>query len=280
LHSLEKIFKKFKNKIAAVIMEPLTVQKPNCNNKGFCKNPKCHVVCQDSFLNEVQKIAKANKALLIFDEIITGFRFDYGGAQNLTGVTPDLSCFAKAISNGVPLSAIVGKKEYMSLLNKVFFSFTYGGDCIGLSASIASLKKIKEKQVIKHLYFQGKKLKDGLNILINDNNLQDYISCIGFDCRTIVTFTDSKLGNNLILKSFIQQELIKLGILWSGYHAVSYAHKNKEINFTLNQFDKVLGKLKLIIKKNQKINNFLEGAPVEPVFRKVTDFNSMMKKKP
>lgn len=278
LNSLEKIFKKYKNKIAAVIMEPLTIQKPDCNNKGFCKNPKCKVVCQDSFLNEVQKLTKANNALLIFDEIITGFRFDYGGAQKLTGVTPDLSCFAKAISNGVPLSAIVGKKEIMSLLDKVFFSFTYGGDCIGLSASIASLKKIKEKQVIKHLYFQGKKLKDGLNTIIKDNRLQDYVSCIGFDCRTIITFADTKIGNNLILKSFIQQELIKLGILWSGYHAVSYAHKNKDINFTLDQFDKVFNKLSSIVEKNQKLNNYLEGDPVKPVFRKVTDFNSMMKK--
>ena len=120
--SLEKLFSKYKNKIAAVIMEPLTVESPKCQ-KTFCSNKKCKIVCQKSFLNDVREITKKNNSLLIFDEIITGFRFDYGGAQKLTNVTPDLSCFAKAISNGVPLSAIVGKKKYMSVLDKVFFSF-------------------------------------------------------------------------------------------------------------------------------------------------------------
>tara|TARA_B100000989_G_scaffold100035_1_gene73028 strand:- start:1357 stop:2733 length:1377 start_codon:yes stop_codon:yes gene_type:complete len=276
IDSLEKLFSKYKNKIAAVIMEPLTVESPKCQ-KTFCSNKKCKIVCQKSFLNDVREMTKKNNSLLIFDEIITGFRFDYGGAQKLTNVTPDLSCFAKAISNGVPLSAIVGKKKYMSVLDKVFFSFTYGGDCIGLAAAKTSLKKIKDHKVIPKIYKNGKLLKDSINFLIRNYNLEKLLNCIGFDCRTILTFSDSKYGDNLVLKSIIQQELIKRGILWSAYHAISYCHTTKEINKTVNAFDFVFKKIRKIIDSEHKFISYLEGKPVKPVFRKVTDFNSMMK---
>ena len=111
LDSLQKVFDENPGEVACVIMEPLTVLEP-----------------QDNFLEEVKKLAHHNGALLIFDEVITGFRFAVGGAQELTGVTPDLTALAKGISNGIPLSAIVGKKDYMFSLEKTFFSFTYGGE--------------------------------------------------------------------------------------------------------------------------------------------------------
>ena len=104
IDSLEKIFKDFPNQVAIVIMEPLTILTPEKN-----------------FLHEVKKITNHYGALLMFDEIITGFRFSHGGAQELLGITPDLTSLAKGISNGVPLSAIVGKKEYMDTLDKTFF---------------------------------------------------------------------------------------------------------------------------------------------------------------
>ena len=104
-------------------------------------------------------------ALLIFDEIITGFRFSLGGAQELTGVTLTLATFAKAISNAIPLSAVVGKKEYMSSLEKTFFSFTYGGDCVGLAAAKACIPKLKRENVSGHLDTIGRLLKDGFNDL-------------------------------------------------------------------------------------------------------------------
>ena len=95
----------------------LNKDKKNCkiNCKNFCKN---------NFLTKVKELCKKNKTLLIFDEVITGFRYSMGGAQKLFGVYPDLACFAKAISNAIPLSAITGKWKYMKKLDKVFFSFT------------------------------------------------------------------------------------------------------------------------------------------------------------
>jgi len=171
LDSLERVFKENPDQVSCVIMEPLTVMEP-----------------ENNFLEEVKKMTHHYGALLVFDEVITGFRFALGGAQELTGVIPDLTCLAKAISNAIPLSAIVGKKEYMSCLDETFFSFTYGGDCIGLAAAKACIPKIKKEKVPEHLWKVGTLLKDGFNDLAKTHNIAEYIECIGYPCRSVVTF--------------------------------------------------------------------------------------------
>ena len=280
IESLKKIFKKRKNKIAAVMMEPLAVAEPKCYGSKDCQKKICKEFCQNNFLHEVKKIAKQNGAVLIFDEVVTGFRFSLGGAQELTGVTPDLTALAKAISNGVPISAIVGKKNIMKLLDKTFFSFTYGGDCIGLSAAKATIEKIKKKNVIKHIYKMGTRLKDGINNLSKEHGLQDYINCVGYPCRSILSINGNQKFNDLEIKTFIQQELFKRGILWAAYHTISWSHKKKEIDKTLNAFSDVFKLFeKKFIKDNLKIKNSLQGKVLRPVFRQVADFNSYITKK-
>ena len=229
LDSLEKIFKKHPNKVACVIMEPLTILEPDCYVSKNCKKKVCKKFCQKNFLSEVKKMAHHYGALLIFDEIISGFRFSLGGAQELTNVTPDLATFAKAISNAIPLSAIVGKKEYMSSLSKTFFSFTYGGDCIGLAAAKACIPKLEREDVAGHLDRVGTKLKDGFNKLAKEHNLQEFVECIGYPCRSIISFNGQGKYNDLEIKSYFQQELIRRGILWAAYHALSWSHKEKDI---------------------------------------------------
>lgn len=274
LDSLEKIFKKNPNKIACVIMEPLTILKPACYGPKNCKKKICQKFCQKNFLSEVKKMAHYYGAILIFDEIITGFRFSLGGAQELTNVTPDLATFAKAISNGIPLSAIVGKKEYMSTLSNTFFSFTYGGDCIGLAAAKACIPKLEKEDVAGHLNLVGTKLKKEFNELAKKNNLQEFIECIGYPCRSIISFNGQKRYDELEIKSFFQQELVRRGILWAAYHALSWSHKAQHIKKTLNAYDEIMILFKYIIKKNLNLRSKIEGKPVKPVFRKVADFNS------
>ena len=189
LDSLEKIFQDYPDQVAIVIMEPLSVEEP-----------------QNNFLEEVQKMTKHHGALLMFDEVMTGFRFSLGGAQELTGVIPDLTSLAKAISNGVPLSAIVGKKEYMKVLDKTFFSFTYGGDCIGLAAAQACISKIRTHDVPDHIWRLGAVLKDGINELAANHQLEEFIQCIGYPCRSVVSFDGKGKYNDLEMKSFFQQE--------------------------------------------------------------------------
>ena len=257
LDSLESIFKQYPGQVAIVIMEPLTILEPKNN-----------------FLHEVKKMTHVNGALLMFDEIITGFRFAYGGAQELTGVTPDLTSLAKGISNGVPLSAIVGKREYMFSLEKTFFSFTYGGDCIGLAAAKACLPKLKREKVTEHLWHVGLLLKDGFNRLAGCYGVSEFVQCVGYPCRSIISFDGCGIFEPLQIKSYFQQELIRRGVLWTAYHALSYSHKREEIEYTLNCYEDVLKLFKDIVDKKKDLRSLIEGIPVKPVFRKVADFNS------
>ena len=204
-------------------------------------------------------MAKHYGALLMFDEIISGFRFSIGGAQELFNVTPDLSSFAKAISNAVPLSAIVGKKEYMSLLDKTFFSFTYGGDCIGLAAADVCIPKIQKLNVPNHLNNVGQVLKDGINKAAHNNNLTEFIECLGFPCRSILAIKGNEKYNDLELKTFIQQELIRRGILWAAYHAISWSHKKKDIIKTVFAFNEIFEILGKVIHSGKSITSHLEG---------------------
>jgi len=257
IESLTTIFNQYPDQIAIVIMEPLTILKP-----------------ENNFLHEVKKITHENGALLMFDEIMTGFRFSFGGAQELTGVIPDLTSLAKAISNGIPLSAIVGKKEYMFSLEKTFFSFTYGGDCIGLAAAKACIPKLKSEKVTEHLWHVGTVLRDGFNKLAEQHGLSDYVQCIGYPCRTIISFDGQGAYDPLEMKSYFQQELIRRGILWAAYHALTFSHKMEDIEYTLRCYDDVLKLFEDIVNKKKNLRSLIEGNPVKPVFRKVADFMS------
>ncbi len=279
IDSLERLFLDRPDKIAIVIMEPLAVMEPKCMNATGCKRMECRSACQNHFLHEVQRVAKHYGAILMFDEIITGFRFSMGGAQELLGVTPDLASFAKGISNGIPLSAIVGKKEYMQVLDKTFFSFTYGGDCIGLAAAEACIPKLEREKVPDHLAKVGLLLKEGFNELVLMHGLGDFIECLGYPCRTIVSFNGQGKFDELEMKSIFQQELIRRGILWSAYHALSWSHKESDIQLTLNAFDDSMSIFGKIINGKKQMRAFIEGDPVKPVFRKVADFNSYTIKK-
>ena len=262
LDSLERIFTAHPGQVACVIMEPLTILEP-----------------KDDFLGEVKKMARHHGALLVFDEIITGFRFALGGAQELTGVIPDLATFAKGISNGIPLSAIVGRKEYMFALEKTFFSFTYGGDCLGLAAAKACIPKMRREKVSEHLWAVGATLKDGYNALAAQHGLADFTSCIGYPCRSIITFDGKGRFTELEMKSYFQQELTRRGILWTAYHALSWSHKASDIDETLNAYEDVLKLFKGIVESNRDLRSLIEGEPVKPVFRKVADFNSFINQK-
>ena len=257
LNSLEKIFSQHPQKVACVIMEPLTILEP-----------------KDNFLHKVKEIAHHHNALLIFDEIITGYRFAIGGAQELTGVIPDLATYGKGISNGIPLSAIVGKKDYIFALEKTFFSCTYGGDCIGLSAAKACISKIQRENVPKHLSDQGSVLKSNFNALINQYGLTEFTRCVGYSCRSIVSFYGLDRFDPLEMKSYFQQELLRRGILWTGYHALSLSHQDDDIALTMNAFEDVIKLFRKIVDGNRPLRSFIEGEPVKPVFRNVADFNS------
>jgi glutamate-1-semialdehyde aminotransferase len=207
----------------------------------------------------------------------TGFRIALGGAQEYFGVKADLATFSKAVANGMPIGILVGRKEVMKVLEKdVFFFTTFGGEALSLAAAKATINELKEKNVPAYLAKQGKKLKDGYNQITEELNMP-YTKCIGYECRSLMTF-DASAGNPLEMKSLVQQEMIKRGILWGGFHNMSFSHTDEDVEYTLKAYRDVLPILKKAVDE-KNVLGYLKGEPVEPVFRKVTNFNTKPKKK-
>lgn len=255
IETLDKLFVDYKDEIAAVIMEPCGVAAP-----------------ENNFLDKCKKSAHKHGALFIFDEIITGFRWNEGGAQALFNVVPDISTFGKSMANGMPLSAVVGKREYMKALDRpdVFFSSTFGGEIVSMAACKATLGVIKKEKVIPFIWESGKKLTSEFNKLVKKNNLDEFLEMSGFPCRPVALFKENRYYDPLVMKSYIQQECAKRGVLFTGYFAMSLAHTGEIIDSTLNVFKDVLGVFKKSMKDGSgKLNELLEGEVVSPVFRKL-----------
>jgi glutamate-1-semialdehyde aminotransferase len=239
---------------ACIILEPVVFEAP-----------------RDNFLHRLKEVAHQHGALLIFDEMWTGFRLALGGAQEYFGVHADLACFSKAVANGMPISILTGRRDVMQLCEKdIFFFTTFGGEALSLAATKATIRELQEKRVPDHLARQGKKLREGYNAIAQEVGMT-YTKCTGFDCRTIVTF-DATVGNPLEMKSLVQQEMIKRGILWGGFHNMCYSHSNDDIEYTLSAYREVLPILGKAVAEND-VRGYLKGEPVEPVFRRTGNFN-------
>jgi len=246
--------------IAAIILEPFVFEPP-----------------KDNFLNELRKLCDDNGILLIFDEMWTGFRIALGGAQEYFGVKADMATFSKAVANGMPLSILTGRKEVMKVLDEdVFFYTTFGGEALSLAAAKATIEELRDKNVSAYLAAQGKKLKDGYNKIANELGM-DFTKCIGYECRSLITF-DAKAGNPLEIKALMQQEMIKLGILWGGFHNISFSHTDADVEYTLKVYREVLPIIKKAVDE-KSVMKYLKGEPVAPVFRKVSNFHTKPKHK-
>ncbi|MGB5847941.1 MAG: aminotransferase class III-fold pyridoxal phosphate-dependent enzyme [Ignavibacteriaceae bacterium] len=246
--------------IAAIILEPFVFEPP-----------------KDNFLQELRKLCDDNGTLLIFDEMWTGFRIALGGAQEYFGVKADMATFSKAVANGMPLSILTGRKEVMKVLDEdVFFYTTFGGEALSLAAAIATIEELRDKNVPAFLAAQGKKLKDGYNQIANDLGM-GYTKCIGYECRSLITF-DANAGNPLEIKALVQQEMIKRGILWGGFHNMCFSHADADVEYTLKVYREVLPILKKAVDENN-VMKYLNGEPVAPVFRKVSNFHTKPKQK-
>jgi glutamate-1-semialdehyde aminotransferase len=230
------------------------------------------------FLEGVKALTARAGALLVFDEMWTGFRLALGGAQERFGVVPDLATFSKAIANGMPLSVLAGRRDVMSLLDKeVFFFTTFGGEALSLAAAQATMNALRERQVPAALAQKGKQLRAGVDEILAREGI-GYLRCIGSDARTMLVF-DAGAGDGLVGKSFVQQELLERGVLWSGFHTLSWSHGEREIEQLLSAYREVLPRFAQAVAKGD-VRERLRGAPVEPVFRRVSNFNMKPAAKP
>ena len=229
INSLKKIFRKKNNDIGIIIMEPMRGVKPNKN-----------------FLNEVKSIARKNKAIIIFDEITSGFKDNYGGLHLKLKVNPDIAIFGKSIGNGYPISAIIGKKEIMQIAQDTFISSTMWTDRLGFIAANTTLKKLKKFNINKKISSYGLKIKRGWLKLAKKNNIK--ISISGQDCIPYLKFD---YPNNLEILTYFTQEMLKRGFLAGAQVATSFAYNNKIINKYLNEVDGVFKKINVNLSKEK-----------------------------
>jgi len=259
-NDIDSVINSIDEDTAAIILEPFVFEEP-----------------KNDFLQSLRKICDQYNIVLIFDEMWTGFRIALGGAQEYFEVKADLACYSKAVANGMPVSFLTGKAEIMQLLEKdVFFFTTFGGETLSLAATKATIEFMVKHNVHEQIAKQGQKLKDGYNKIVEELEIP-FTKCIGYPCRTMITF-DPMVGNALEMKSLLQQEMIKRGILWNGFHNVSFSHSDEDVEYTVNVYKEALQLLKHAV--NEKaVSRYLKGEPVEPVFRKTGNFNIKPKKK-
>ncbi|MDH4460052.1 MAG: aminotransferase class III-fold pyridoxal phosphate-dependent enzyme [Flectobacillus sp.] len=241
--------------VAAVILEPFIFEAPKAG-----------------FLQELAEACRENGTLLIFDEMWTGFRIAVGGAQEYFDVKADLAVFSKACANGMPIAFLTGRADVMELFNSEVFSYTtFGGEALSLAACKATIEELRAKNVPQYLDEKGALLKNGYNDLAKELGLENYTKCIGYNCRSMVTFTP-EAGNGLELKTLMQQEMIKRGILWAGFHNMCFSHSDEDITYTLSAYRDVLPIIKKAI-ESQDIKSFIKGEILEAVFRKTSNYN-------
>jgi glutamate-1-semialdehyde 2,1-aminomutase len=255
LDSVSALFARNPGRIAGLILEPSRGDDPH-----------------DRFLHRVQNACRENGAVLIFDEIITGFRWDNGGAQRLYDVVPDLSTFGKALANGFSVSALVGKREIMRLggldhdKERVFLlSTTHGAENHSLAAAIATMETYETEPVIETLHRQGKRLAAGINQVAAARGLGDHVQALGRPCNLVFTAKDPERQPSQAFRSLLMQEIIKRGVLGPSL-VVSYSHSDEDVDRTVQAFDGALGVYANAL--DGGVERYLSGRPTDVVYRK------------
>lgn len=245
IEKLESIVKE--NDIGVIVLEPIRHQEPKNN-----------------FLKRVQDIADNIGAVLIFDEITSGWRLNVGGAHLLYKINPDIIILAKAMSNGYPMAAIIGKEEVMDAAQTSFISSTYWTERIGPTAAIATISKMQKCKVPAHLDKIGGLIGDGWKKLADNHTLDISI----LPPNALVSFVFN-YDNEQEIKTLFTQEMLKRGFLAVPNVYVSYSHTEDYVNNYLECIDKVFGIIKKGLDQNN-IKRLLEGPVAHRGFQRLT----------
>jgi len=249
IESAKQVFEKFKGKIAAVILEP-------CQANG----PK------DNFLQELKDLTHKNGAVLIFDEVVSGFRMALGGAQEYYNVIPDMTAVGKGMANGLSVSALVGPKKIMGLIDKdVFISTTFGGETLPLAGALATIKLLESKETFPYIIKLGEIWMSRVGEMIKAKNLDKAVKLYGISPHCGVKFNNHGKLSDLDLLSVYQQSLLSDGILSVGINNFCLEHTMEDVEISINSVDKALDVVKESI-DNDKIK--LSAKRIRPIFRR------------
>lgn len=254
LASLQALFDRHPGRIACVVLEPARLDEP-----------------APGFLEGLQTLCRREGAVLVFDEMITGFRWHRSGAQQVYGVTPDLASFGKAIANGFSLAALCGRRELMRLggfdhdRERVFLlSTTHGAETHALAAGIATMRTYRDEDVVGHLYRQGARLRAGVNAAAATAGVAAQVQCLGRDCAIIYTTRDAAGQPSQSLRALFLQELLARGVLAPSL-MVSYSHRDEDIDLAVEAIADALQVYRRAL--DEGVEKYLVGPPLKPVFR-------------
>ena len=252
--SLNALFDQHPEQIAAVILEAEAMTPP-----------------EPGYLQQVKDLCERRGAVLIFDEMITGFRWHIGGAQKFHGVVPHLSTFGKALGNGFAISALAGKREIMRLGGleheqpRVFLlSTTHGAETHALAAAIETMKVYREQHVIEVLWKQGERLRSLVNHAIAENKLELFFQLVGRPCNLIFQTRDREQKPSQAFRTLFLQELIARGIIGPSF-VVSFSHTDADLDRTGEAVSEALYVYRKAL--DEGIEKYLHGRPVKPVNR-------------
>ena len=234
--------------IGTIVMEPVREHEPE---KGF--------------LEEVRSIAHKKGAVLIFDEITSGFRTNVGGIHELYGVLPDIAVYGKAISNGFPMAAVVGRKEVMDAAQNTFVSSTYWTERVGPAAAIATIKKMKKYNIPSHLTSVGSAIKDGWQDLAKKHQLKIQVKGI----LALPTFSFDCGRESQAFHTLFCQEMLKRGFLTSKGVYVSWSHTKQHVVSYLKNVDEVFGLIREAM-RNENVYDLLQGPVSHKGFERLT----------
>lgn len=261
LESLRELFDQYPGRIACVMMEAEAATPPI-----------------PGYLNQVKGLCEERGTVLVFDEMITGFRWHLGGAQKFHGVVPHLSAFGKAMGNGFAISALAGKREIMRLGGldhdqpRVFLlSTTHGAETHALAASLETLRIYRERHVVDFLWKQGERLRALVNQSIAENRLEGFFELMGRPCNLVFATCDQEGNRSQAFRTLFMQEMIRRGVIAPSF-VVSFSHTDADIDRTA---EAVYG-AHVVYRKTLDggIDKYLEGRPVKPVNRRFNYFKT------
>jgi len=247
IEELEKIVKE--EDVGVIVMEPIRHHKP-----------------ENDFLRKVKQIADEIGAVFIFDEISSGWRMNIGGAHDLYKVYPDIVVYAKAMSNGYPMAAIVGTKEVMDVAQNSFISSTSWTERVGPTAAMATIDKMIKNNVPSHLCKIGDLIIDGWGKLAKEHNISmEILNAV----PPLATFAFDYGEDSQALHTLFTQEMLEREFLASKSVYVSYSHDEEHIEKYLENVDATFRTLKKAI-ENNKIYDSLKGPVAHKGFRRLT----------
>jgi glutamate-1-semialdehyde aminotransferase len=247
IEDLEAIVSKNQNELAAVVMEPVRSYLP-----------------ENGFLEAVQEIAHRAGAVLIFDEVTSGWRMNTGGVHLTLGVNPDIAVFAKAMSNGYPMAAIVGTADVMEAAQTTFISSTYWTDRIGPTAALATIKKHKALDVPKRLREVGQIMRTGWNDGAKEAGVS--ITVTGIPALTYFSFN---YPNAQAIRTLFTQELLHRGYLGTNAFYPTYAHEPEIVRTYIKTVAEVFALIADAL-SNEDVEQNLQGPIAHAGFHRLT----------